>query len=233
MLAIVAGCLIGMSLSVETLAFYYRDFGTRHGVPTLGYSLHVQLATLARAGTLVGLPLLGWMLDHGQSSRALVQAPAAAFATFAAISSFSLLFSTWTERALERTFRLQALIVSQVRLIDGSGAAPGEVEVSRRDALTLQVAGAFSFILTAGGIFGVMMSAAFAPQYRATILQLTPLITSIGTVVSVSVFDPKVSMLMDKGSDGRAVVRIVTRSRLYGAVLLMAASLAYRVGAGS
>jgi hypothetical protein len=233
MLAILAGFLIGISLVMETLAFHYREFGTRHGMPTLGYSLHVQLATLARAGTLVGLPLLGWMLDHGQSSHALVQAPAAAFSTFAGISGLSLAFSKRTESALERVFRVQAWIVSRVQLTKRSPASNGEVaKVCRADALTLQVAGAFSFILTAGGLFGVMMSAALAPAYRATILQLSPLVTSIGTVVSVTIFDPKISTLMDRGNDGLAVVRYVTRARLYGALLLMLASMAYRIWAG-
>ena len=46
-------------------------------------------------------------------------------------------------------------------------------------------------MMTAGGLFAVVMSAGLAPNYRATILQLSPLITSMGTVVSVTFFDPK------------------------------------------
>ena len=124
-MAILAGCLIGLSLSVETLAFHYREFGTRYEMPTLGYSLHVQLATLARAGTLVGLPLLGWMLDHGQSTTALVQAPAAAFATFSGISGLSLFFGKRTTRLLRPLFRLQAWVVSRVRLKSNAATPAG------------------------------------------------------------------------------------------------------------
>jgi hypothetical protein len=230
-MALIAGCLIGISLSVETLAFYFREFGSRYEMPTLGYSLHVQLATLARVGTLVGLPLLGWMLDHGRSTSAMVLAPAAAFATFSLISGMSLAYEIRTVRVLEALFRLQARFVSRINLVmpEGASARPAAM-VCKGDALALHGIGAFCFVLTAGGLFGVMTSATFAPQYRATILQLTPLITSIGTVVSVSMFDPKVSALIDRGSDGLDVVRHVTRARLYGALVLLVISLAYLVG---
>ena len=59
------------------------------------------------------------------------------------------------------------------------------------------------------------MAAANTPELSAILLQLTGLITGLGTVVMALVLDPMVSMKIDKGVDVENLVKTLVYSRVF------------------
>ena len=103
-LRIMGGALIGLSLSIETLGFFLRAIGSKRKYPSLGYSLHVQVATIARFGSFLGLPVLGSIVDSGLGPKALVTAALSAYVMLTVVLGTGLFVPRWFERTFNIFF---------------------------------------------------------------------------------------------------------------------------------
>lgn len=229
MVAIIAGVLIAMSLLVETLGFYLRFAGSHMGTPSLGYSIHVQAGTLSRIGTLVGLPLIGWLIDRGANVHNILVVPVCTFAVYTAVNLIALFRhdqAASVSRALFRKLAKRSIVLNE----GGAAEHFDTYDLEYAQAKVLYVAGILSFLFTASGFFLAAIFASVYYDYRATILQLSPIVTAIGTFVSVVFFDPRISYHVDRGAKQRQVIKVILVSRAISAAalgLLAAAWLMY------
>lgn len=221
---LIAGFLIGLSQATEVMGFFLRSAGQKHGMAGLGYSLHVQVATLARFGTFMGLPILGFAVDNGAGPSAILGAGIVS-------STVTLSFCLLALRAPSVPVRLaQALFLRRARTLAGGGAVAGMSATDKPAALYRQsdrrrilIFGAVAFVATSIGVYITLMLGSMCMNYRATILQLTPAITALGAIFSVIYFDPRVSSCIDAAEDADRIVVDVIRSRVFGVCLALAA----------
>lgn len=229
MLAIVAGVLIALSLLVETLGFYLRFAGSFMGTPSLGYSIHVQAGTLSRIGTMVGLPIIGWLIDRGADLRSILVIPVCTFAVYAIVNIIALSRHDQVASIAQVLFRKLA----KQSTVLNEGVAAGHLDahdLDRAQVKVLYTAGILSFLFTASGFFLAAVFASVYYNYRATILQLSPMITAVGTFISVVFFDPRISYHVDRGAKQQQVIKVILVSRAISAAmlgLLAAVLLAY------
>jgi hypothetical protein len=213
MMEIAAGVLIGISFSLETLGFYFRAEGARLKVPAVGYSIHVQVATLSRVGTFMGLPMLGWMLDAGYPLDRIIIAPIITSIVYIVIcvsvtsNSFKLI------QYLNKLFIFFSNWISKLAIVND----PEEIQykiVGGKKFKRLLLVGALSYVFVVVGGYGMTMLASIFNDYRATLLQLSPAITAWGTLLSVIYFDPRVSRYIDLGYKPIDVIKVVVFARV-------------------
>jgi hypothetical protein len=62
--------------SIETIGYSFKGLGRQYNLPSLGYSIHVQVATFARAFSFFAFPLVGFMLDSSVDIKEMIVIPA-------------------------------------------------------------------------------------------------------------------------------------------------------------
>ena len=68
MLVFIISLFIALSLLTETVGVFFRLIGSINNQPTLGYSIHVRIATLGRFFTFFSAPALGFIVDTGNAT---------------------------------------------------------------------------------------------------------------------------------------------------------------------
>jgi hypothetical protein len=222
MLAVGAALLIAISLVVETLGYYLRFAGSELGMPSVGYSLHVQAGTLSRVGTMLGLPIIGWLIDSGADVGNILLVPVCTFAVLTAVSVVALLNHERVVELAKVVFRGLAALVGDTPARRPS--VEGGYALERRQERILYYAGIGSFLFMGSGFFLAAVFATLYFDYRATILQLSPFVTAVGTFISVVYFDPRISYHVDHGAHQRQVIKIILASRAVAATCLAASA---------
>ena len=100
------------------------------------------------------------------------------------------------------------------------GNRPDEYALETTHSRRLFFAGTFAFFFSASGFFLAAIFATVYFNYRATILQLSPVATALGTFVAVVFFDPRISLHIDRGARQRDVMRAVLLSRIVAGLSL-------------
>lgn len=201
---LIAGVLLGFAWSLESVGYLLRLVGSLNGRASLGYTRHVQFATASRLGSFVALPILAYHVDLGTLISDLLLVPMAAFS----VSAIAMFLLTNNRRAslislkaifnlVEHGFRKQKDIG---QLIDIEGLRDKKVVLMS----------AFSYTLAINAYFITMLLAVKFNTYRATILQSTPAISFIGTLIAVFYIDTKISNSLDQNnSDGSAIFSLL------------------------
>ena len=224
---LVAGMLIGLSQATEVMGFYLRSAGQKQGMAGLGYSLHVQIATLARFGTFMGLPILGFAVDNGAGPRAILGAGIVSSLVTLTVCLLALRWPDIAIRLAHALFLRRARTLSAGRKPQAQTPHAAESsEYRKRDRNRILVFGAVAFVATSIGVYVTLMLGSMCMDFRATILQLTPAITALGTIFAVIYFDPRVSSCIDSAKDADAIVMDVVRSRIAGVIAAVVAILA-------
>ncbi len=218
-LAIFSGALIGFSHWIEAIGFYMRVVGANHGLAALGYSAHVQIATVSRFGTLLAFPLIGYLIDNGHSA-SIISYSFVSYAfvfvllnTITAKSGFEIIF-------YERFFFFIMNKINRIGEIKSNNldvVYPNEFQYDESKLFLLSL---FSYGVMIFGVFSVFFASTIVPEYRATILQIGPLITGVGAIVSTTYFDPYVSLIMDRSPRKNDAVSTIVKGRSYSALLL-------------
>jgi len=207
------GLFLGFSWLVEAAGYYLRVIGARAGQASMGYTRHVQLATLMRAGSFVALPLIAYNVDLGHSFSSLRTIPLITFGIL--ILGLSACLSK-----VDSVYVLLKLVNKVLTRISGS-----EIDRNKREEIESITFGnvdfrvtflsLVTFVITSNAFFLTMIYASKHPEYRASIFQFTPFISFIGTIIATFYLDTKVSSSIDS-LEGVDIVNSLLLGRLIG-----------------
>lgn len=222
-LIIIAGMFIGISLYIENIGFYLRGIGSANKSSNLGYSLHVQLATLGRVGTFIGFPMLGLSIDRGSSGAEITNAPIYALITFIVLCLMSVRYENSLLKLLTISFRIHNKNQPFFLNLGAYDKQANSVLINK-----VLISGALAFSLVFIGVFLPFYFSSIYPQYRATILQLSPAVTMFGTFISIIYFDPEISKTLDNVSGGVVIIRRLMLYRIAISSLMLITLLVLR-----
>lgn len=212
---IACGMLMAISHFCETAGFEFRSIGSQYSRPALGYSIHVQFATLSRLFTMLAFPMIGFLLDTDAEQRDLLTIVGIHSALFAVISA---LYLFWPSRRalMTRAFFFLSMRVSRVSGEDLPRAAGHVAAIPVMDCAVkrrLLYLSAISFVLIILGLYSTLVLASIFRAWRATMLQLGPILTMAGTAMSTVFFDPYVSSLIDDSHGATDVTKVIVLGR--------------------
>lgn len=179
---------LSLSVLTETLGIWARVQGAFNNEPTTGYSTHVRIATLGRFFILLSAPTLGYLVDKGvnKSQMALIGCY-----TFLIIFIAIMIFLKYGIQHFGKVYKF----MNRKSYIE---------EINKDLIKTLKINKVFflyvfiSFVFTATGVIVVNYLATIFPDFRAMIVQMSAVITMLGTLVHVFLIDPKLSSAADK-----------------------------------
>ena len=219
----VISILIFVTLFFECYGFIFRHIGAINNSSSLGYSLHVQSATISRFGTLLSYPLIAYKLEIGITNNTLSLIPLVSFSLvaitltfFLKFKNFNILFSSFLLKNLSRMSGHQGVFINKLDLTPVFRNK--NEEISKTDKFRLVYLGTFSFLFTASSFFLTSILANQFLEYRATIIQCTPFISGIGTLISVVYFDTTLSNLIDKNPNSFRTIELAWKARIYGSL---------------
>lgn len=221
--AVLAGVLIGLAQTIETIGYHFRRIGSEAGSASLGYSIHVQTATASRLGSLLAFPIVGLLLDLQASVITILFVPLTACTVFI-IGNIAFGKMKASEKILIQLFQFVVRRISRLETPTAPAPANSRVPtpVPPKRKRELMIAGCFAYCAVTSGTYAAFILAAVLSDYRATALQLAPALTAIGTLVSVTYFDPRVSVLIDGNFDKREAVEAIAQARTIAASIVLA-----------
>ena len=216
-ISILAALLIFFSLLFETLGFNFRRIGKMSNKPSLGYSLHVQFATVSRLGIFIGFPLIGILIDKSSELNTIILVPVISYFL---ISSSLFICARYIDR-LDGLFKIFFKFQLRISNLEDINFSNKDIDpnnlFSRKRVILL---GAISFLFASSGIFFVSILSFIFSDFKATILLSSPAITAIGTLVSVIFFDPFISRQIDDIDEPINVIKYVYISRAFSSLIL-------------
>lgn len=199
---ILTSLMIAIALALETVGIWGRHWGAVINKPSTGYSLHVRTATFGRFLTFAAAPTLGLAVDQtGNSGIIILQGLIINTCLILLIICVSLL-------GLNRVLTFYSNITKSSAPVD----LPNDNQLNFKILLVSSCA----FLFTANGLVIANALGAGFPEYRASFVQLTSLITASGTLLHVFVADPLISKLIDTDTTSS---QIACSSYLWGRVL--------------
>jgi hypothetical protein len=205
---LIAGVLLGFAWSLESIGYLFRIVGSTDGRASLGYTRHVQFATAARLGSFVALPILAYYVDIGSLLGDLLIVPMSAFSLsliamllLTSNRRSSLLFMKLLFNKMEFGFR-KKLDVIQLQ---------ETTELRDRKIVLLSTV---SYSLAINAYFITMFLAVRFNPLRATILQSTPALSFIGTLIAVFYLDTKISNSLDENKSDCTAIFSLLEGRL-------------------
>ena len=212
-LLIISGSVLGISLFIETFGFFLRSAGASLSLSSLGYSLHVQLATFSRLGIFIGMPLVGFLLDSGTSPEVVSILPLMVSGIFMIFAILVLFIPTQIERFSIALFFFMGQKISRLD-IPSNRERNSLVDVNPVEERNLFCLSLLSHLIIVTGFYLMIILASIYNDWRVTIMQSTPLLTAAGTLLSVIYFDPRASSLIDKSKDPFSAATVIMRARL-------------------
>lgn len=213
LIPLILGVLFAVLYLIETLGYSIREAGRSCGVTAMGYSLHTQFGTLARMSTLIAMPIIGYLLDNNISVHSIIIIP---FTTTFVYSAVMVLVINSVEKFLlliDIFFRWYIFKIYKINSEKISEKNPQIVD-SLESIWSVFLPSFFSFFVVVTGIFTSLVLASVYHNHRAMIMQSTVVFTSIGTFISILIFDPKISSIIDRGGDYRSLIQIIFVSRI-------------------
>jgi len=221
-LVFVASSLMAINFAIETIAYQLRCTGASLGASSLGYSLHVQISTFARILNFIALPILGWLIDKNIDFRIFITIPVIYSIVFILSCTFYLFIPNKSKISVKFYIFLVEKI-SKVKLdkVNSYTLDNDELDYVNYEMMNkLFILGVFSTFFTTLGSMIPLIIASYANDSRATILQMSPLFTGIGTLISVIFFDPRVSILIKDNSNNSYIMNVIIKARMFGVAII-------------
>lgn len=221
LLAILAGILISVGHSFELFGFFFRALGAMCGKPSVGYSSHVQIATISRLSTLVAMPIVGFLLDKGVGIETILLVPISSLTIFILLSLIQISIS-YRKEMLMSLFKKFVKVVSRVEVIEKvtEHDDKNKCTLPQHILRKIFISGFVSFFIITGGLFSIYLVSSANLNYRAMILQSAPIFTAVGTLISVVFFDSAISNALDSYKFDMSLIRTIVKARLYAALIL-------------
>lgn len=182
---------IAISFYVETMSFISRAIGYELNMSSSGYSFHVQISTLSRLGTLVGLPMMGILIDN-KNFKNLLLLPICVSFIFVILTLISLFFFSRFINLFKFLFCLRFNVINTIM----------SYKLTFKINKGIYLYGFLSYFLVNLAFFLVPVLAVVFYGNRAFIIQLSGLITGVGTFIGIFFFDHKLSKLLDIDLEG-------------------------------
>lgn len=167
---------------MDMIGLYFRALGAGSGEQAIGYSAHTKISTLGRFFIMVSSPMLGILVDRGFSFHDILLVGC-------------LVYSVYTIGSLAIYRWNAAMIVPLYRAL--TRRSPGAAEPARIGGYPLQGKLLFfsvlAFLFWALGVITVNLVATLLPEYRASIVQMSAVITSLGTIMHVFYVDARLA----------------------------------------
>jgi len=179
---------IALASTMETVGIWGRVLGAYQKSPAFGYSLHVRVATLGRFFTLLAAPSLGYLVDQGISANDVALCGSIAFLLIAASAGISFLLPPSSYVA---AFHLISKYISRESTI-------AQKKPPLRNNLRFGAVCSTAFLFTAVGLILVNLLGSLLPDFRASIVQMSAIFTTFGTLLHVFLIDPKLSYAADE-----------------------------------
>jgi len=193
--------VFALFVTVESTAMIARYAGWSIGSVSLGYSLHNAILALNRfLGFLIG-PLIGFKVDHGLQSSELINL--ALKALVLATVGTSLVYVMWG--AIQQSF---SSVLHQIRKSGYSIQSFMRFKLHQSNPFSpLRGSLLTSFFLSSAITTGLYVSVAFVLNlvaiynfsYRGSILQLTGVVTGIGSILLNFYTNPHLAVSEEKG----------------------------------
>lgn len=190
-----------------------RSIGAHYDHSALGYSSHVRIATLGRFFILLSSPMIGYVTDV-YSDPILILKIGSTLCLFYSISSFFILryvkLNSYEKLFLALNPRTNFIKKKSINV----------VVVNRFSRLFLM--SFFAFAITSTGIILVNTLASYFSEYRATIVQMSAIVTTLGTMIHIFFIDPVLSKKADESFESsiQSIYEHV-RGRLYASLFLL------------
>ena len=210
---IIPGLLLGLSWFVESIGYLFRLIGSHQGKLSLGYTIHVQLATMTRFGSFVALPMLALGVDKEFPMNVLLFTPLIAFSVIVVGLVPVLLRRRLVFNYLSFIFNVVGRKQESL-----SNSSKHNLDIYSFD-IKLVLASLGSYIITSNAFFVSVMYASVYPDFRASILQMTPALSFIGTLVAVFYLDTRISNSLDNKENETSAVYSVIAGRLFSALV--------------
>jgi len=183
---------IAASIVSESVGVLARAIGSLAGQPTVGYSTHVRIATLGRFFTLLAARTLGYIVDQGGSAKDIALTGSIAFFIIAIMLYISI------KKGFSFVKKIFELLNRRKIEIEGK-YIDNDISLSNLCFSTpkLTVIVFISYSITAIGVILVNYIASLHPEIRATIVQTTAIITSLGTLLHIFIIDSVLSNAAD------------------------------------
>lgn len=190
-IVLLTAAFLSMSILTETLGIWGRVLGAFNNEPTIGYSTHVRVATLGRFFILLSAPTLGYLVDSG-----INKSQVALIGCYTFIISF-ISIVLFLKFGIKHFGKIYKFINRKDDIKD----------INEKLIKTLNIDKVFflyvflSFIFTATGVVFVNYLATIFSDMRAMIVQMSAVITMLGTLLHVFLIDPKLSKAADKDKE--------------------------------
>ncbi len=193
MFLFIVSLFIAFALITETIGIFFRLIGSINTQPTLGYSIHVRIATLGRIFTFFSAPALGYIVDTGNATNKI---SLIGFYTYLLVFLTGLWFLAKGEKFINYTYS-KFTNNSNFEKIQWE-KINYSLKVRNKN---FYIIAAFSFLTTSIGLLIVNYFATIFVQFKATIIQTSAFVTALGTLLHVFIIDPKLAKTGDKNPD--------------------------------
>jgi hypothetical protein len=220
--SIAIGFFFSLLYFFETIGYVFRLIGKRHGLASLGYSIHVQCASSARMFTFFAYPVVGYLLDLDVSYVYIA-------IMIILTSSIFIIFMTLILINYELTFHYANKFfiwytqkfykITQYERGIKFNRQFHSLEINKNKYFYLSAFLAFFIVVV--GVFSSIFMAALYHEKRAMFLQASALFTSVGTLISIFYFDPKLSTYIDKDDLSFDVIKAAFISRYYAMITIL------------
>lgn len=205
-MVLLIGLFFSFAVFLESFGVFFRLRGVYSGKKSLGYSGHVRTATLGRLFIIAGAPLLGYWVDIHGSFTGLVK-----------IGLFTYLMNVLMHIFLLSNFsRINARVFISVygKKVDTANIYLDWNVIKSNYLVALSAI--FTISLQSLGIFIVNGMALKFVTLKATVVQLSGVITMLGTTLHTFIVDPWLSRQCDLEENALSAVWLFLFSRLIG-----------------
>ena len=230
LLTILVSVFISITIICECYGYFFRLIGLKLGKAALGYSIHVQFGTFGRIGNIVGATLLSYGIESN-----LIEVQRIAFYSILILitSLILIVFSNKTELVIISILNdylrkwikeKKEIKLSNHELVQYFRKCQIEDSKKHKDfkkdnLIYFGLPALFAMFFTLGGYLMAFKLAETNIDYRMTALSLSPFMTSLGTLMSITFVDPKLSII-DKSKLYRSQLMLLFKSRILSLFLI-------------
>lgn len=220
--SIAIGFLFSFLYLFETIGYIFRLIGRRHGLASLGYSIHVQCASSARMFTFFAYPVVGYLLDLNVSYIYIAIMIVLTSSIFIIFMTLILINYDLTYHYANRFFiwyTQKFYKIAQYKSGIKLNHQFHSLEIIKNKYFYISAFIAFFIVVI--GVFTSIFMAALYHEKRAMFLQASALFTSLGTLISIFYFDPKLSTYIDEDNMTFDVIKAAFLSRYYAMITIL------------
>jgi hypothetical protein len=204
--------LIALAVTFESFGSLFRVLGALTNKQSIGYSMHVRVATIGRVFLIASAPMIGYLVDEGSNFKRIILI---CICCYLFLSIFHILI--YINRIKIINFLLRYFCsYYNIKIIDNKIK---DYELLRNRHISLIFFSGLVFLINLSAIFVVNILAILNPNLKSTILQSIGWITMIGTSIHIFFIDPILAHNADKNDFNAMIVSDYLCGRMHGSIV--------------